>query len=190
MDNLPIQPSQKFQESQVPTDRKERAIAAYDRGQAAFEGGEYRQAVVALEEAMQWAHPNSRLGGEIGLWLVNAYSAANEPQRAQTLCEVLTRHPDWDTRKQGKRLLYILKAPRLKLKAEWQTQIPDLTTLEAGGDRPSTLGSYNTRPRRPSRPAPEPEPEDLSQINTQDNGFLWAALGAIALLLAGLAWWA
>jgi len=35
----------------------------------------------------------------------------------------------------------------------------------------------------------KPEPLDISQVNTRDNRFIWAALIAIALTLAGLIWW-
>ena len=170
-------------------DLQAQAIAHYTAGQGAFERGNYRDAVTALERAVTLAKPNSSLGGEIGVWLVNAYSAANQSEQAIALCQVLTRHPHLDTRKQSKRLLYILKAPRLKLKAEWQTRIPDLSDLENEGDRPLNLSRYPTPPKAPPRPPPsEPEPEDLSQMNTGDNGFLWVALGAVILTVAGLAW--
>jgi hypothetical protein len=71
-------------------------------------------------------------------------------KRRSALCETLTRNPDLDVRKQGKRLLYILKAPRLQLKPEWQTQIPDLSRLEQG-DGTSKLSQYKPPPakRRP-----------------------------------------
>jgi hypothetical protein len=93
------------------------------------------------------------------------------------------------TRQQGKRLLYILKAPQLKTRPEWLTQIPDLSGIEDANGK-SKQASYqptSTRPARP-RPQPQPEPIDLSQVNTQDNGFIWVALGAIGFLLGGLLW--
>jgi tetratricopeptide (TPR) repeat protein len=137
----------------VTDDLKEKAIALSDAGQLAFERGNYRAAVTAFEQAVKLANPNTRLGGDISLWLVNAYAAANLPDKAIALCEVLTRHPHWDTRKQSKRLLYILKAPKLKLKAEWQTRIPDLSELENDGDRPLNLSRY---PKLP--PGSDPTP--------------------------------
>ncbi len=159
--------------------------------QDAFERGNYRQAVAEFEQAVKLANPNGALGGEISLWLVNAYAAANEQQKAVALCKVLTRHPDLATRQQSKRLLYILNAPRLKLKEEWQTRIPDLSELAEDRNRTFNLSQYAppTNPQ-PRRPKVEVEPEDLSQMNTRDNGFLWLALTAIALLVGGLIWWA
>ena len=32
------------------------------------------------------------------------------------------------------------------------------------------------------------EPIDLSQVNTQDNQFIWVALGVIFLIIGGLIW--
>ena len=170
-------------------DLKEKAIALSDAGQLAFERGNYRDSVTAFEQAVKLANPNTRLGGDISLWLVNAYAAANLPDKAIALCEALTRHPHWDTRKQSKRLLYILKAPKLRLKAEWQTRIPDLSELDPEGDRPLNLSRYPTPPQTPTQRQPAaPEPEDLSRMNTQDNGFLWVALVAIALTVGSLIW--
>ncbi|WP_008317869.1 tetratricopeptide repeat protein [Leptolyngbya sp. PCC 6406] len=163
----------------------------YGMGQDAFERGNYREAVAEFEQAVKLANPNGALGGEISLWLVNAYAAANQQEKAVALCKVLTRHPDLDTRQQGKRLLYILNAPRLKLKEEWQTRIPDLSDLAEDRDRTLNLSQYAPPTRsQPRRPEVGMEPEDLSQINTRDNGFLWLALTAIALLIGGLSWWA
>ncbi len=137
---------------------------------------------------MQWAQATTPLGGEIQTWLVNAYSAVGRQQEAEALCEALSRHPDLEVRKQGKNLLYILRAPRLQRPASWMTQIPDLGEIDSrqssfsGGSRYAPA----TPPPRPAPPAPEPL--DPSLINRRDNGFLWVALATLALVLAGLAW--
>ncbi|MGD1906837.1 MAG: hypothetical protein ACFB0C_12690 [Leptolyngbyaceae cyanobacterium] len=166
-------------------EKQELAISQHQAGQAAFERGDYKMAVGCFEQGANLAPANSPLGGDIRLWLVNAYAAANRQEEAIALCETLTRYPDLDVRKQGKRLLYILNAPRLQLKAEWQTQIPDLSRLEQDGD---TKFSQYKPPAQTVAPKPEPKPEDLSQMNTEDNGFLWVALIGIGLAL-GWWWW-
>lgn len=161
----------------------------YQSGKAAFERGDYRQSVQALEKAASLVNRNSRLGGEIQIWLVTAYEAAEQRQEAIALCEKLVRHPDRDTRKQGSRVLYILKAPRLKTRPEWLTQIPDLAALD-NAER-DTKGAYTPPTQRSPRPRPvEPdlEPIDLTQVNTKDNRFIWVALVAIALILGSLLW--
>lgn len=173
----------------MTTENLEQAKSQYQTGKAAFERGEYRQSVQNLEKAVSLSARSTRLGGEMQIWLVTAYEAAGQRSEAIDLCEQLTRHPDLATRKQGKRLLYILQAPRLKTRPEWLTEIPDLANLE--DDDRNTRGAYQTTKSRPARPRPqlEPEPIDLTQVNTKENQFIWVALVAIVLTLGSLIWW-
>jgi tetratricopeptide (TPR) repeat protein len=166
------------------------AQTQYQAGKDAFERGQYRQSVQYLEKAVSLSDRGSRLGGEMQIWLVTAYEAAGQQQASIDLCEQVSRHPDYKIRKQGSRLLYILKAPRLKIRPEWLTEIPDLTGLEEGDRDIKGSSQYQTATKRPSRLKPKipAEPIDLSQVNTQDNRFVWVALGAIILTLAGLFW--
>jgi tetratricopeptide (TPR) repeat protein len=162
--------------------------AQYQLGKVAFERGDYRQSVQCLEKAVNLVNRNSRLGGEVQIWLVTAYDAAEQREEAIALCDQLTRHPDIDTRKQSSRLLYILRAPRLKTRPEWLTQIPDLATLETSERDPK--GAYTPVKRSPRSKPIEPslEPVDLSQVNTKDNQFVGVALVTIALLVSYLLW--
>jgi len=167
----------------VTTDSSDLAREQFRIGQRAFENGEYRRSIEALEQAVSLANPNTPLGGEIQTWLVTAYQAAGQLTEAIDLCEALLQHPDLKTRQQGQRLLYILKAPQLKPRPEWLTQIPDLTGLSDEA-KPTQYVSPS------SKPLPlNPEPElDLSQVNTQDNRFIWVALAVILLVAASLYW--
>lgn len=158
----------------------------YQAGKAAFERGQYREAVQHLEKASALVPHASRLGGEMQLWLVTAYEAAGRISEAIALCEQLKRHPDSETSKQGRRLLYIMQAPQLKRPTEWLTQIPDLGALP-DNEGQTRLGSRTTD--KPQLPPPLPEPVDLSQVNMRDNRFVWVALIAIGLMLGGLVWW-
>lgn len=167
----------------------DRARTYFDAGQAAFERGRYREAINSLETAVNLAGQFSQLGGEIQIALVSAYQAAGQHAEAIALCEQLGNHTHWRTRKQSRRLLYILKAPQLKTRPEWLTQIPDLSNLE-NGEAQTPIARYTpASPSRPSRPKPEPDqPIDLSQVNTKDNAFVWVALAAILLTIGGLLW--
>ncbi len=159
----------------------------YQAGKAAFERGQYRHSVQCLEKAAALVDRNSRLGGEVQIWLVTAYEAAGQRQEAIGLCTQLQNHPSYETRKQSRRLRYILEAPQLKRPAEWMTQIPDLASLPdnvAETRLGRAAAPVKSKPRQPT----QPEPVDLSQVNTKDNLFIWVALGAIAITLAGL-WW-
>ncbi|MGB7416184.1 MAG: tetratricopeptide repeat protein [Thermosynechococcaceae cyanobacterium] len=167
-------------------DPEQQQMLAYQAGQALFERGQYRESVEYLTQAQELGPGNSRIGGEIQMWLVTAYEAAGQREEALALCRRLTIHPYAETRKQSKRLLYILEAPKLELRPEWLTQIPDLKEVTERDQ------SIRTTPRPASKP-PAPRraiqpPADLSQVET-DNGFLpWIAVGAIALTLISLFW--
>lgn len=170
-------------------EQQERARQLYQAGRVAFECGEYRQAIEHLEKAIALMPPGSRLAGEAQIWLVTSYEANGMREEAVALCSKVSRHPNPTVASQGRRVLYILKAPRLKLRPEWMTQIPDLATLETGS-REEVVGKYQTKTKRPPKPKEKAEDvgEDLSQMNTKDNQFVWVALSAIALALGTLFW--
>lgn len=171
-------------------DHLDAAKADYQAGKIAFERGDYRKSVSSLEKANALINPNSSLGGEVQSWLVMAYEAAGQREAAIALCRQLTNHPHLKTRKEGRRLLYILEAPQLKTRPEWLTQIPDLTNL-SDADPKSRVGA-SSGGSGSSRPAPKPktvpEPVDLSQVNTEDNRFVWVALLGALLIVGGLLW--
>lgn len=167
------------------SEQLEQAQSLFAQGQQAFERGNYREAVAAFEEGTQLAGGATPLGGSIQLWLMNAYSAANRQQEAIALGETLSKHPDRETRKQSRRVTEILKAPQLKRRADWTVSIPDFSDLESGQEKTLNLSKYGTGTASPS-PQTNPEPEDLSQMNTRDNGFLWLALVVIGVTLGGL----
>ncbi|MEG4583758.1 tetratricopeptide repeat protein [Microcoleus sp. MOSTC5] len=157
----------------------------YQAGQVAFESGRYAEAVQSLETATGLVDRNSRLGGEVQMWLVTAYEASGNTEKAIELCRKLTRHPRQETRQQAKRLLFILEAPKLTIPPEWMVKIPDLAAL----DENQSI-SFQANPNadiKYAKPQPSlPEPVDLSQVNTKDNRFIWVALIAIVLILGGL----
>lgn len=170
------------------TENTEKLQIEYQAGKAAFERGHYRQAVQHLEAASALAVRNSRLGGTVQMWLVTAYEAAGQTTEAIALCKQLEHHPDLETRKQGKRLRYIMEAPQLTRRPEWLTEIPDLGALPEG-EAKYRQGSSVTKTKSSSQKRPEPEPVDLSLVNTKDNRFIWVALIVICLILGSLVWW-
>lgn len=171
-----------------PSERVAQAEALYTAGQLAFERGNYRAAVTAFEEGSRLAGGASLLGGSIQLWLMNAYSAAGRQPEAIALGEKLSKHPDRDVRKQSKRVLEILQAPKLNRRADWLTPIPDLSGLEDADNADFTLSKYHPPKKRKPAPVTLVEPEDLSKMNTRDNGFLGVAILLILLTLGGLFW--
>lgn len=150
----------------------------FDTGRAAFDRGEYRLSVQLFEEALQQISPDSRQGGEVQTWLVTAYQAMDKLDKAISLCRQLTTHPINDIRTQAKQVLYILEAPRLQRPPEWMSKIPDLEKLPDSEPK-FQKGQNQYKP---------PENTEIGQINTQDNRFVWVALGLVLVLLGGLIW--
>lgn len=164
------------------------AKTEYQAGKAAFERGRYRESVQHLEKASALVARNTRLGGEVQIWLVTAYEAAGQRTEAIALCKQVTYHPDISTRKQARRLLYILEAPKLNTRPEWLTQIPDLATL-TDSDAKARQGSAAPTKRKPKQPEqPELEEFNLSQDSSKTTQFLWICLILVGLILGALAW--
>ncbi|HIK28260.1 MAG: hypothetical protein N3E45_01450 [Oscillatoriaceae bacterium SKW80] len=167
----------------------ELARTEYKAGRAAFESGSYRQSVQHLVKASALLDRNSRFGGEVQIWLVTAYEAAGQRSEAIALCKILTNHPHLETRKQSRRLLYILEAPKLKTRPEWLLEIPDLSRLEQSESNFRQVSALaKTKPFKSKPPQSQPEPIDLSQVNTKDNRFVWLALIVTILTLGSLLW--
>ena len=167
-------------------DLLEQIQTEYRSGRSAFERGRYRQSVKHLETAKDLVEKNTRLGGEVQIWLATAYQALGQQQNAIALCKQLIRHPSWETRKQSRRLLEILEAPQLKSNLEGSIEIPDMSRIE-DNERPiKILQTQSSSSRKSPTRESVPEPIDLTGVNTQENGFLWVALIAIAAILSGL----
>lgn len=170
----------------VSSESLEIANSRYQTGKLAFENGQYREAVEELEKASALLARNSRLGGEVNIWLVTAYEAAGRTEDALTLCEQLKRHPHLEVSKQAREVHYILKAPKLNRPKEWMTEIPDLGAVP-DNEAKIRLSVNNTKSSQKQMP-PEPQFVDLKQVNTRDNRFIWLALIVIGLTLGGLLW--
>lgn len=135
------------------------------------------------------------LDGELKTWLVMAYEAAGDRSAALNLCRIVSRHPHGQTRDQGKRLLYILEAPKLKMKSEWLVEIPDLSHLDNTNDRAWTPPPVNLSPPPQRRPTPPkgyviPEPTDPTTVNMGDERSVFWLLGAVGVVLVGLGFYA
>lgn len=162
---------------------QEKLQTEYRAGKRALESGQYRLSIQHLEAASKLVTGASRLGGEVNLWLVSAYQAAGKQTEAIALCQKLSAHPHPEIRKQGNRLLYIMQAPKLARPREWMTEIPDLSSLE-GSDPKDRRGS---NPARKNSRIQE-EALDLTQVNAEDNQFIWVALLVLLLGLGSLIW--
>lgn len=167
------------------------------RGKTAFEAGFYQDAIALLRqgEATPAEDRSMAVDGELKIWLVMAYEASGRRSAALNLCRIVSRHPHGQTRDQGKRLLYILEAPKLKMKSEWLVEIPDLSHLESTDDRAWTPPPINLAPPpklRPTQPKGYviPEPTDPTTVNMGDERSVFWLLGAVGLILVILGFYA
>ena len=154
----------------------------YQIGKSAFERGRYRISIDNLQQAYELVSPYSRLGGEVKMWLVNAYQAIGEEQQSIALCQELISHPHGETKRQAQQLLYIIQAPKLKRPKEWMTEIPDLNSISdnTAKYRPVINNKQKLKPKR------QIELVDLSKVNNQDNLFIWLTLLVSCLVFLGL----
>ena len=161
------------------------AMKPYALGQTAFERGQYREAVEHFQEALSLTSETSAMGGKIQIWLVTAYDAAGRTEEAVTLCRQLRAHGNYETRQQSKQLLYILEAPKLQLKAEWLTQIPE---IRDGDSDPPIRQRASGRTGSSASVQAQAGIEPMEPIDPKESrGFLAVGLSLTLGLLAF--WW-
>ncbi|VEP13739.1 conserved hypothetical protein [Hyella patelloides LEGE 07179] len=156
----------------------------YQIGKKALENGKYRASIANLESARELVGFSTKLGAEVQMLLATAYQAAGKKQEAIALCQELTSHPNLLIRQKAKDVLYIIQAPELQRPPEWMSEIPDLSSGE------QNKAQYITTKRKKTQNKKDEElpPIDLSQVNTEDNQFIWFALILAVLTIGGLIW--
>lgn len=153
----------------------------FEQGKDAFLQGNYRSSIQFFRQTADNLPKNCRESGEVQLWLVSALQANDQSDDAISLCRELCAFPFPETSQKAKRQLYILEAPKLERPKRWLTEIPSLDQLE------STNAVYVTGKNKQDKKTLSIEDfEDLSQMETQDNQFVWIALG---LGILGLMAW-
>lgn len=159
------------------TSEKEQFKLHYQAGIDALERGQYALSIKNLEQAKELVALRSKIGGEVNLWLVSAYQAAQKTDQAIALSEELLNHPHHSIREKTQSLLYIIKAPRLNRPREWMSEIPDLTTVaESEPEFRRQRGSVPVKPK--SKPELPP-----TEVNTRDNRFIAVAFCLLLIIL-------
>ena len=154
----------------------------YQTGIKALENGKYRLSITQLESAKELVNFSTRLGAEVQMLLITAYQAVGDRQQAIALCQELITHPNASIRQKAKDVLYIIQAPKLERPPEWMSQIPDLSSDEK--DKPQYVTAKKTKTQKKAEN--EIPLSDLSQVNTEDNQFIWFALILAILTVASL----
>ncbi|AFY70054.1 hypothetical protein Pse7367_1776 [Thalassoporum mexicanum PCC 7367] len=157
-----------------------------------FERGNYSKAIRQFEQGLGMVNPQTKLGGEIQLWLVNAYEASGKSTEAIALCQTLVKHTNYDVRQSANYVLGIISAPELARREDLISKIPSLKDV-ADGDQSNRLSVKATQQAR-SRPKPPPPlPElDLSippqpSVTPNSNRFIGGIILILLTILAFLA---
>ena len=165
-------------------DNLEKFQSKFQAGKTALERGNYRLSIENLKVAREHIAPNSKRGGEAGIWLVSAYQASDKIDEAIALCQELIVHPDLHTREQAQRILYIIKAPKLERPQEWMSEIPDLSEA----DREKSRYVMAKKPTVKKSLELSEEDLDLPPVDYKDNQFVWFSLISIAIIVGSLVW--
>jgi outer membrane protein assembly factor BamD (BamD/ComL family) len=159
------------------------ASELYQEGVSNFESGNYQQAIAILERARALAVLETTLGGEILIWLANAYDAVGKTEEAIAICRNLKKHPTNSVRKSARYMLGILTAPQLSKLEGVVSEVPILDSRDHYQSKPVARSkSTSDTEKKPFREV------SLEKPNTESsNNFLWVA---IAIFLPLLAIWA
>jgi outer membrane protein assembly factor BamD (BamD/ComL family) len=158
------------------------ATELYQEAVSNFESGNYQQAIALLERARALAILDSRLGGDILVWLANSYDAIGKTEEAIAMCRSLKKHPVGDVRKSAKYMLGILTAPPLSKLEGVTSEVPILESPDTYQSKPvARKTSQNTKDQKPFREV------SLEKPNTDNsnsiNNFLWVAIAIFLVIL-------
>ena len=159
------------------------ASQLYQQGIADFERGNYQQAIALLERARALAILETDLGGDILVWLANAYDAVGKTEEAIALCRSLKKHPPNTVRKSARYMLGIFTAPPLKKLEGVVSEVPILESPDRYQSKPAARPkSSNNSNQKPFREVPLEKPSPIDSRST--NNFLLLAIAVFLLLLA------
>lgn len=160
----------------------------YQAGVRSFEHGDYKQAIAQFQQALDGVNAKTKIGGEIQVWLANAYDAAGNYTEAIALCRSLKTHSDRDVRKSANYVLGILFAPKLNSLKDATSKIPSLKDLD---NQPLSqqIGGFgsNSSPAKPENQFSTRSSLDVQKSQQEQNRFLGMA---ILIIVAGLVIWA
>ncbi|WP_019500966.1 tetratricopeptide repeat protein [Pseudanabaena sp. PCC 6802] len=160
----------------------------YQAGVRSFERGNYQQAIAQFQQALDGVNAKTKIGGEIQVWLANAYDAAGNSTEAIALCRSLKTHSDRDVRKSANYVLGILSAPKLSNLKDATSKIPSLKGLDDQiSSRPLGVSGSKLPQAKPENQLPTGSSLDTQTSQQEQNRFLWIA---IVITLAGLVVWA
>ena len=157
------------------------ATELYQEAVSDFESGNYQQAIALLERARALAILESRLGGDILVWLANSYDAIGKTEEAIAMCRSLKKHPVGDIRKSARYMLGILTAPPLSKLEGVTSEVPILQSPDTYQPKPA---ARKTNPNSSKKPFREVSLEKPNTDNSNGiNNFLWLAIAIFLVIL-------
>ena len=160
----------------------------FQAGIYSFERGNYQSAIAQFQQALSAVNEKTQIGGEIQIWLANAYDAVGNSTEAIAICRRLKHHSDRDVRKSANYVLGILSAPKLSDLKDAVSTIPSLENLNAS-DLPSNLTASNSKSVVNLKKDRELS-TDINNSESQPHNNNWFIWTTSAIILAILIVWA
>jgi tetratricopeptide (TPR) repeat protein len=159
----------------------------FQAGIYSFERGNYQSAIAQFQQALSVVNEKTQIGGEIQIWLANAYDAVGNSTEAIAICRRLKHHSDRDVRKSANYVLGILSAPKLSDLKDAVSTIPSLQNLNSSGSASglTTSNSKSTNDLRPDR-VEMPTQTNNSESQSDLNLFIWTTSAIVLAIL--IAW--
>ena len=126
-------------------------------GKRAYAKGNYSDSIPYFEKACEYTTSDTLVGGEALMWKALALDGSGKLEQAKAIyLDLKEGHPLPSIRNQAGDLLYILEAPKLKIREEERLKIPDLQEVDEFRNRRKT--TRTTRPRKTPKPLKKSAP--------------------------------
>jgi len=133
--------------------RDEKARVEIFKGKKEYNKGNYSNAAAFFQSAAGCTTSDTLIGGEAKMWLALAFDGSGKVDEARDIYRELKEgHPLPSIRSQAGNLLYILEAPKLKIKEDERLKIPDMSNVDEFRNNRNSK-----RPLRPPRAAKKPK---------------------------------
>ncbi|AFY74492.1 hypothetical protein Syn7502_02520 [Synechococcus sp. PCC 7502] len=144
------------------TDPNPNASDLLAKGKTLFELERYKDAISQFKQAELITSPSSVLGGEVRIWLANAYDVLGETNVAIAICQNLTDHTDPTIVNQAHYLISIFSALPLRPVSSSFT-LPNLEQASTPKLSGSSINSLNssTNSHSPTNSSLPPEFRNL-----------------------------
>lgn len=165
-------------------------ISLLNNGKRLFEIEKYPDAIAQLQQAQILANSSNNsqtaLGGEIQIWLANAYDAIGETKRAIAICQKLINHSDPTINKQANFLISIFSAPEINKLENVTSTLPPLAMDRSQAPKSFNASQLSSDPANKATDRLTTENRDPLKQNYLLIWFLITLTGIIILSLSAI----